>query len=258
MTRMPGPPPDHRPSGSPQWRPVGRPRAYESVIARIEEQIVAGTLQVGDRLPAERELAGKLDVSRAAVREAMRALEAIGVVSPGPGRDAGTVLTSMSGEALADLLRLHIALANFPMADVVEARVMLERWSAALAAQHAEDADRAHLQAVVDEMDRPDIARERFNDLDTELHVTIAHAGRNALVADLTSAIRSSMRASILDSFYDSPEWDDVQNELRRGHRALLEAILDRRGALAADRAEEHIRYAFSALRWGRPAAERL
>ncbi|MER7084163.1 FadR/GntR family transcriptional regulator, partial [Saccharopolyspora kobensis] len=58
------------------WRPVARSRTYELVIDRIEEQIVSGQLGVGDRLPPERDLAQMLGVSRAAVREAFRALEA--------------------------------------------------------------------------------------------------------------------------------------------------------------------------------------
>lgn len=234
----------------PDWRPVERTRAYESVIAQVEEQIASGALKVGDRLPAEREFAATLGVSRAAVREALRALEAVGVVRTGPGRDAGTVLTSMSSEALTRLLRLHIGLANFPMPDVIEARVMLERWSARLAAQHADDADRARLTEMLVRMDAPDVAREEFNDLDTSFHVAIAQAGRNVLVADMTSAIRASMRSPILESFYDTPEWAEVQDELRRGHHDVLDAIILGKGTLAADRIEAHIRYAFSALSW--------
>ena len=56
-----------------EWRQIPRKRAYELVIHQIEEQILAGALHVGDQLPAERDLAAKLGVSRAAVREACRA-----------------------------------------------------------------------------------------------------------------------------------------------------------------------------------------
>ena len=237
----------------PDWRPVERTRAYESVISRVEEQIAVGALRVGDRLPSERDLSARLGVSRAAVREAMRALEAMGAVRPGPGRDGGTVLSAMSGEALAHVLRLHIALANFPMPDVIEARCMLERWSARLAAQHATEEDREALRGIVDAMDDPDIERETFNELDTAFHVAIATAGRNTLVADMTSAIRSSMRGAILESFYDNPEWDDVRAELRAGHRAVLDAICAGKGTLAADRLEAHIRYAYASLSWSAP-----
>lgn len=121
--------------GDPQWRPLAQARAYELVVARIEEQILSGTLGVGDRLPAERDLASMLGVSRAAVREAIRSLEAQGVLASavGAGRDAGTTVSALPSEALTRFLRLHVALANFPMNDVVDARVMLERGSVRLA-----------------------------------------------------------------------------------------------------------------------------
>lgn len=237
----------------PAWRPVERSRAYELVIAAVEEQIAAGSLSVGDRLPGERELAGLLGVSRAAVREAMRALEAFGVVRAGVGvgRDSGTILTAMSSESLTQFLRLHVALANFPMPDVIEARVMLERWSARLAARSATGEDKDALTELVARMDAPDIDRQTFNELDTQFHVALAEAGRNRLVADLTTAIRGSMRRPILRSFQENPDWETVRARLHGGHREVLDAILAGDGARAADVLEEHIRYAFASLSWG-------
>ncbi len=238
------------------WRPVARARAYELVIKRVEEQISTGALLVGDRLPAERDLATMLGVSRAAVREAMRALEAHGVVRAGVGvgPDGGTVLTSMPSEALTQMLRLHIALANFPMADVIEARVMLERWSARLAAQQGTDRDIAALGALVDAMDAAREDRATFNDIDTRFHVAIAEAGRNRLVADMTTAIRDSMRAPILTSFRANTRWSDLVGQLIDQHRVVYQAIAAREGTRAADLVEEHIRFAFNALGWGRTA----
>lgn len=235
---------------APDRHPVERTRAYESVIDQIEQRITSGALRVGDRLPPERDLSAMLGVSRSAVREAMRALEAVGVIRPGLGRDAGTVLASSSGEALTRMLRLHMGLANFPMQDVIEARVMLERWSVALAATNADEADLEALRGLVAEMDDPDIYRDRFNSLDTAFHVAIAEAGGNRLVAAMTTAIRASMAAAILRSFHDSADWGDLVEDLRRGHRAILRALEDRNADAAADVLEEHIRFAFSALSW--------
>ncbi len=70
---------------APQWRPVPRVRSHELVIAAIEDQIMGGALKVGDPLPPERELAARLQVSRAGVREAIRVLEAQGVVRANVG-----------------------------------------------------------------------------------------------------------------------------------------------------------------------------
>ncbi len=227
------------------WRPVTRARTYELVIDRIEEQILDGQLRVGDRLPAERDLAGMLDVSRAAVREAFRALEAQGVLrmSVGSGPDSGTTVAAMPSEALNRLLRLHVALANFPVGHVVEARIMLERESAWNAAARAETAELDAMKQLLDAMDDPELERERFNDLDTEFHVAIAEAGGNRLIADMTTAIRDSMRRPLLVAFQNiGTDWAHIADGLRADHRGIHEALLAGDSELAAERVETHIR----------------
>lgn len=239
-------------AGSPRWHPVEGPRAYAAVLEQIEEHITRGDLRVGDRLPAERDFAELLGVSRPAVREAIRALEAQGVVRSGAGRDGGTTVVGSTSASLTRFLRMHVALVNFPMADIVDARVMLERESVALAARNRDDPTLAALREVVEAMEEPGIDRRDFNAHDTRLHVAIAQAGGNRLVADITTALRASMEAPILASFHAMPDWDGVVAELRRGHRAILEAVADRDPAAASDAVEAHIRYAFSTLDYSR------
>ena len=232
------------------WRPVDRVRTYQHVVDQVEEQILAGALRVGDRLPGERELAARLQVSRAAVREAMRTLEAHGVVRPGvgSGRDAGTVVSAMPSEALTRLLRVHVALANFPVADVVDARVMLERSSAELAAARATATALAPVAEALAAMDGTTDVKE-FNDLDTAFHIAIAEAGGNRLVADMTIAIREAMRRPILlglERLGDA--WPGVRTTLTEEHRAIHEAITAGDGSRAADLVEAHIRGAHARL----------
>ncbi|MGO1450149.1 FadR/GntR family transcriptional regulator [Brevibacterium aurantiacum] len=88
---------------APEWKPVSRSSTHELVINAIEEQITSGYLTVGDPLPSERDLAAKLQVSRAAVREALRVMESLGVVvsNVGSGKSAGTFIASMPKEALS-------------------------------------------------------------------------------------------------------------------------------------------------------------
>ncbi|SFS78529.1 FadR/GntR family transcriptional regulator [Saccharopolyspora flava] len=232
-------------AGDAEWRPVTRTRTYELVIDRVEEQIITGAVKVGDRLPAERDLAKMLGVSRAAVREAFRALEAQGVLrmGVGTGPDSGTTVAAMPSQALTRLLRLHVALANFPVADVVRARIMLERESARRAATRAHPDELARLAELLDEMDSPDCDRARFNDLDTEFHVRIAEAGGNRLVADMTIAIRESLRRPLLAAFDAlGDDWDRIAEELRADHRAIHQALRDGDADAAEERTEAHIR----------------
>lgn len=236
----------------PSWRPVARAKAYELVVDQIEEQILSRALTVGDRLPGERELAARLDVSRTAVREAIRMLEAQGVVrsAVGSGPEAGTFVSSMPSEALTRLLRLHVALANFPIDDVVEARVVLERSSAALAATQASEADLAAIRSPLLGMDVQVEDRIAFNELDTAFHIAIAEAGRNRLVADITIAIRDSMRRPILERLQrlDAPAWHEVQARLQAEHHAVYDAIASGDAAASQRLIEEHIRSAHSRI----------
>jgi GntR family transcriptional repressor for pyruvate dehydrogenase complex len=233
-----------------QWRPIARAKTYELVLDRIEEQILTGELRVGDRLPPERDLASLLGVSRSAVREAIRALQAQGVLhsTVGNGPDSGTIVSGSSGEALTRLLRLHVGLANFPIRDIVEARVMLERWSVKLAAANASAADLERLRELLTAMDDPQVPRAAFNDLDTAFHVTVAEAGGSRLVADLTSAVRGSMRYSLLAAFEESPDWAGVVEGLRGEHRAIYDRIAAGDAVGAADAVEAHVRGFFGRL----------
>ncbi|MBP6525729.1 MAG: FadR family transcriptional regulator [Dermatophilaceae bacterium] len=225
-------------------------RAFEVVLTWVDERILAGELGVGDHLPAERELARMLDVSRAAVREAIRTLQAQGVVrsSVGAGPAGGTTITAVPSHALSRLLRQHVALANFPLHDVIEVRVALERLSARLAATHASADDLAAMRDLLDTMDDPGIDRAHFNDCDTAFHVTVAAAAGNVLARDFTAAIRESMRLPILDRFRTLDSWGTVAPALRRDHEAIYAAVARGDGTAAAALAEEHIRSAWHLL----------
>ncbi|MBT2369139.1 FadR family transcriptional regulator [Streptomyces sp. ISL-10] len=226
------------------WEPVPRSRTFELVLARIEEQILAGNLGVGDRLPPERELVELLGVSRAAVREALRVLEAQGVLRArvGTGPASGSVIAAMPSEGLTQLLRLHMALANFPLADVVEARATLERSSARLAAERATEDDLARIHAPLARMDEAGLPREEFNDCDTDFHVAIAEAGGNRLMADMTIAVRNAVRHTLLTAFHKISDWEAVAARLRAEHHAIHDAIVERDAERAGNLVEAHIR----------------
>lgn len=225
-------------------------RAFEVVLAWVDDGILSGRLRVGDQLPAERELARQLDVSRSAVREAVRTLQAQGVVesSVGAGSTGGTTITAVPARALTRLLRLHVALANFRLPDVIEVRISLERLSARLAATHWTEADLVPMRTALEAMERESADRERFNDADTAFHVAIASAAGNLLAADMTVAIRESLRLPILDQFRLIAEWEEVAAQLIAQHSAIHEAIVARDATRAESLVEEHIRSAWQRL----------
>lgn len=230
--------------------PAPAQRAFETVLSWIEGRILTGDLKVGDQLPAERELAKQLDVSRAAVREAVRTLQAQGVLrsSVGAGSAGGTTVTAVSAQALVRLLRLHVALHQFSVSDMIESRVALERLSVRLATETSDPEVLARVLARVEEMDTLRADRAAFNDADTEFHLAIAEAAGNQLVADMTVAIRESLRQPLLDSFRQVADWDALVGCLQDDHWAIYQAMAAGQAGEAEDRLEQHIRSAWARL----------
>src|ERR671920_2378126 len=128
-------------------------KTHQLVLTWIETELSEGRLAVGGRLPAERSLAEQLKVSRTSVREAIRILEAMGVVRAGVGSgpEAGTVVISDPTAALGSALRLHVATQHLPVSDIVETRVLLESWAVSHAKPGSPELEVA--AALLDDMD---------------------------------------------------------------------------------------------------------
>ena len=106
-------------------------RTHQLVLGWIEEQLRAGSLAIGQRLPGERALAEQFGLSRTSVREAIRVLEALGVARSGVGSgpESGTTIIADPSTALGSALRLHVASSHLPVADMVQTRIMIESWA---------------------------------------------------------------------------------------------------------------------------------
>ncbi len=161
---------NERVTSKPSTPPVPA-RAYETVLNSIEADLRAGRIKLGDQLPGERALAETHGISRASVRDAIRILDAMGVVrtSTGSGPNSGAVVISEPAIGLSAALRLHVASRQLSVADIVESRILLETW-AAESADLTTDPRRsaAVLQragALLGEMDAPGLDREEFHAL---------------------------------------------------------------------------------------------
>lgn len=215
-------------------------RTHQLVLHWIEDQLSGGRLAVGGRLPAERSLAEQLGVSRTSVREAIRILEAMGVVRAGVGSgpDAGTVVISDPTAALGSALRLHVATQHLPVADIVETRVLLESWAAARAKPGAPELDLA--AALLDDMDS-DHGVDDFLALDVRFHLALADAAGNAVVSAMMGSLREAIQGYAEKLTANLPDWDSTAARLRTEHREILAAIMNDDGGRAAELVAAHI-----------------
>lgn len=225
------------------WQTVRRIRTHEQVLTQIQEKILSGSLRVGDRLPSERDFVEALGVSRTSVREALRILESMGIVDAhvGSGRDAGSTVAGRSTAALSNLLRLHMALSQYRLTDLIEVRIQLEASAAERAASHASTEDIERLRRLIESMVDPGVDHETFHELDTEFHIAIARASHNALAADLMQALRDAVKTEMKAAFARVHNWASMVGQLTNEHREILTAIEGRDGELAANRVTQHI-----------------
>jgi DNA-binding FadR family transcriptional regulator len=219
---------------------MGELRAHEHILEALRGQIADGTLGVGDRLPAERDLAARFGVSRTSVREAIRVLEVMGIVSVRRGAEHGVTLRREPGNAFSTIVGLLVGLDHVSVHDVIEFRVIVESGAArALAANGDADA----LGPLLDRMEDPDLPQPEFHALDAAFHVALVRAAGNALLNLVEDAVDGLLRKLVLDVATLDWDWADVRPRLEREHRAIEGAIAARNGDRAAVLVSEHIRF---------------
>lgn len=167
--------------------PVQRSRLSEQIVIQLCQMIGQGQLQPGDRLPPERDLADRLQVSRASLREALRAMELAGIVTTRHG--GGTVVREFANDGLLSPLLLLLNVRDDLVGDLLEARLIFEPETAARAAVRATADDLAALERIIrrqQELLGADPGAPWLQ-LDRQFHIALARASRNEVAVRLTS-----------------------------------------------------------------------
>lgn len=176
-------------------QPVSRPRLYEQVARQILAWVKENGLEAGDRLPAERELAARLGVSRATVSQALVAMEVVGVVAVRHGDGAILVESARTSKVVA-ALRRHAQ----RLPEIIDARDALERKLAELAAARRTAEDLEAIRAALDEMDVAIKAGDRGVEGDEHFHAAVTKAAHSALLERLMAEISDLIRETRIQS----------------------------------------------------------
>ncbi|MFJ3403281.1 FadR/GntR family transcriptional regulator [Promicromonospora sp. NPDC090134] len=219
-------------------------RTHERVLAQIEAGLTAGKWSIGERLPAERALAEQLGVSRPSVREAIRILEAMGIVrtAVGSGPTAGATVIDRPAAGLGAAVRLHVASGTLPVSDVVRTRVLLETGAVRDAAEGRWDEAaleplRAHLAAMAE----PGLGVADFLEGDQDLHIGIARLGGNQLVEAILSGMRAAVASYVAAGAEAVENWPRTAARLCAEHEAIVAAVARQDAAEAERLMREHI-----------------
>lgn len=201
-------------------------RAWRLVLEHIERDLLDGRLGPGDRLASERDLASELGVGRSSVREAFRVLEVMGLIrtATGSGPQSGAIVIATPTGGMSALLRLQVAAQGFPLADVVQTRIVLEdAVVGAMAGADGRDTARAH--ELLAAMDAADLAPEEFLALDAQLHLSLAEGSGNTVIAAMMAGLRSSIESYVQGGVAAIRDWETMAARLRSEHHALVAAI---------------------------------
>jgi GntR family transcriptional repressor for pyruvate dehydrogenase complex len=202
--------------------PIKSTRIYEEIVRQVKAMIAEGRLKGGDRLPPERDLAEKFVVSRTSVREALRALESLGLVEIRPGE--GTFIRQMSVEALVEPLALLMVSQREATGELFEARRLLEPALAALAATRATPEEIQEMARILEEQAREVAAGRTGLAQDAQFHAAIGAASHNRAITRIAHAIMDLLAQSREESL-NTPGRPTRSHD---SHRRVLAAIRGR------------------------------
>lgn len=221
--------------------PAGSPAS--EVARQLVSLLTAGELAPGSRLPSERILAERLGVGRSAVREALAALEILGIVQIRPG--SGTYLQGGTSDLLPTTLSWGLMLASNRTRELLEVRSSLERTVAILAAQRATPEQVAELGEYLVRQEATLDDPEAFIDADVRFHVLLARAAGNDVLGDLLQSLRSMLSVWVgrrvqtrqaTEAAYD--EHRAIYEALRAGNVPAVQRAMDEHMATASARIE--------------------
>jgi GntR family transcriptional repressor for pyruvate dehydrogenase complex len=182
------------------YKTVQSLRLYEQIVRQIEESILKGVLKPGDQLPAEPELAQQFNVSRTAVREAVKVLREKGLVEAYSGR--GTFITNGTSQSIRQSFDLMMKIGQPEgSARLVEVREILEPQIAALAATRADEPHLAAMRQAIVVMDGAMHDAHAFIDADDDFHLSLAEAAANPLILSLIDSIVGVLREQRMSVF---------------------------------------------------------
>ena len=215
--------------------PLKKTKLYEEISKQIISLINSGELKPGDKLPPERSLAEQLNVSRTAIREALRALESMGYIESKVG--GGTFVREISLENIISPVSAMFQQDESLLKDLIAVRLLLETEMASLAAKHITPEKAMKIEEAIVLM-RKEVAKGEIGLRgDNSFHAALAEASGNSamsLISDMCMELLSKTRLATL-------ELDNQPEQSLSEHIMIYEAVIAGDSRLAAKRMKEHL-----------------
>lgn len=206
------------------------------IVAEIRDALLEKRLKPGDFLGGEKDIAARAGVSRIVARDALRTLEALGVVEIRMGAGGGARVAAGNPRRCAEGLAIQLALAGVRPGEILDAQRAVECEAAALAAEHASPEDLARLERLLDEASALLGDLDAFTRASQEFHLALAEAsGNRVLVFQLVSLQHVSWPRR------NRTLTQAVARLVLETHRALLRLVAARDAAGARALMDEHV-----------------
>lgn len=223
------------------FKPIKQKRVYEEIVEQIKQLVAEGALKPGDRLISERELADRLQVSRASIREAFSALDMFGILESKPGE--GTFIREVPQDSIIKPLALVFMLYKDSGLEVLEVRTILEAESAALAAKRATPEDIEKIKCCLDLMEQDVLAGNIGEIPDADFHLAIAEAADNKVLVRLMHTVSDLIVETMRYSRQRMFQTVGNQDKLFSQHRKIYQAIHARNSKEARAAMKEHLTF---------------
>jgi len=211
------------PTAAVEFAAIAAPRAVDEIESQIRDMVAQGRLKPGDRLPSERELAARLNVSRNTLREALRTLERAGILEMRKGATGGAYILHGSSDAIVDGLSNLYHLGAISPQQLTEARIWLSEIVVRVACERATEEDLKALDENIQAARRA-IAEDRFDirqKLHREFHLILARATRNPIIEGTMAGVMEVMglfieRIGPSENAFTEPARDRLMKHLRK------------------------------------------
>jgi GntR family transcriptional repressor for pyruvate dehydrogenase complex len=216
-------------------RKVEKTSISDDIVDQIMSLIARGDLKPGQQLPSERELCKQFGAGRSSLREALRCLCIVGVLTARVGE--GTSVTLDGGKFLGKIVEWRIITEQHDIEDLMEVRIALEKITAARAARLGDKDQLAKLEQLLAKMETAVKDTKSFAALDLEFHINLARASDNFLIFDLVSMIRGQLEKA-LSKVLVAPE---AKPQTLKEHIAIIRAIRNRDPEAAGETMHRHL-----------------
>jgi DNA-binding FadR family transcriptional regulator len=224
------------------------------IVDQVRSLIHEGKLTPGDRLPPEREMCERFGVSRVTVREALRVLEASGLVEIRVGAHGGAFVTKPTSDRVGASLTDLLTLSSVTAADVTEVRLVLEVGIIPLLCEHADETDLAALEDICDRQEAALATGQYDVALSAEFHTRLAASTHNTAFEMLIHSFHGPLLMSLATAQKTAPEMG--QRGVRE-HRELIAAVRSGDSEAGQRIMREHLSRTADRLCLDEPAARR-